>query len=117
MTTSTHLQPSDLPATLRTFLTAHAAHDGATALRTFSPTAVVVDDGTTFRGSDEIATFLSEAGAEFTYTTELVGARRTDDTTWVVTHRLVGDFPGGVVDLDYRFTLADDLIVSLVIAP
>ncbi|GEL97585.1 hypothetical protein CTE05_11320 [Cellulomonas terrae] len=35
----------------------------------------------------------------------------------VVTHRLEGDFPGGVVVLDCRFTLADEVMVSLVIAP
>ena len=32
-------------------------------------------------------------------------------------NHLEGDFPGGVVDLRYKFTLTDDLISELVIAP
>jgi hypothetical protein len=40
-----------------------------------------------------------------------------DDTRYVVSNRIEGDFPGGVVDVIYRFTLADDLITRLEIAP
>lgn len=82
-----------------------------------APAAVVVDDGRTFRGTEEISGFLRHAGAEFRYTTELVGARRTDDSRWVVTQRLEGDFPGGVVELDHRFTLAGGLVAELVVVP
>lgn len=60
--------------------------------------------------------FLRDAGAEFTYTTEQIGTRRVDDDHWVVTLRLEGTFPGGVADLDYRFTLRDGLVAELVIA-
>jgi hypothetical protein len=35
----------------------------------------------------------------------------------VLTHHLEGDFPGGQVDLIHRFTLVDDVIISLEIAP
>ena len=34
-----------------------------------------------------------------------------------VTNHLEGDFPGGTVDLRYRFVLRDDLISRLDIAP
>jgi hypothetical protein len=34
-----------------------------------------------------------------------------------VLQRLEGDFPGGVADLHYRFTLDGDLISGLVIEP
>jgi ketosteroid isomerase-like protein len=106
-----------LPATIRGFLAAHAARDVDAALRAFTPTAVVVDDGTTYRGSKEIRDFVSGAGAEFTYTTELVGTERVDDRHWVAVHRIEGDFPGGVADLRYRFTLDGDLVAELIIAP
>ena len=36
---------------------------------------------------------------------------------WVVRQRLEGDFPGGVVELDYRFVLSGGLISELVISP
>ena len=78
---------------------------------------MVVDEGQTFRGTEEILGFLRNAGAEFTYTTELIGAQRIDDAHWVAINRLEGDFPGGVADLDYRFTMDGDLIAELVIAP
>lgn len=117
MTTPTRIPPSELPAVLRGFLAAHEARDVDAALRVFTPTAVVVDDGTTYRGTEEIRRFLSRAGAEFRYTTELVAAQRVDDTHWVATHRLEGDFPGGVVELGYRFALEGDLVAELVIAP
>jgi ketosteroid isomerase-like protein len=116
MTTPTSIQPSELPATIGGFLTAHAARDVDAAIRAFSSTAVVVDQGQTFRGTDEVREFLRNAGAEFTYTTELIGARRVDDTHWVAVNRLTGDFPGGVAELAYRFTTDGDLITELVIA-
>jgi hypothetical protein len=74
-------------------LAAHVSGDTDAALAAFTPTAVVVDDGTTYRGTEEIRGFLSEAGAEFSYTTTLVGAERTDGTHRVAVNRLEGDFP------------------------
>jgi hypothetical protein len=117
MTTETSIPVGDLPTTVRDYLAAHTSGDVDAALRTFAPTAVVVDDGSTYRGTDEVRRFLSKAGTEYSFTTELVGARRVDDTHWVATHHLEGDFPGGVVDLDYRFAMTGDLIAGLVIAP
>ena len=117
MSTSTPTAPDQLPPTIREYLAAHTARDVEAALRALSVTGSVTDDGQTFRGTEEILHFLNKAGAEFRYTTELIGARRVDDAHWVATNRLEGDFPGGVAELDYRFTLADDLIAELVIAP
>ncbi len=117
MTASTSIEPDQLPATIRGYLAAHQSREAGVALRTFAPTAVVVDDGTTYRGAEEIRRFLSEAGAQFAYTTELIGAERLDDTHWAATNRLEGDFPGGVVELRHRFELDGDLIAELVIAP
>jgi ketosteroid isomerase-like protein len=117
MTTPTSIQPDQLPATIRGYLAAHEALDTDTALRAFTPTAVVVDDGITYRGTEEIRSFLAKAGAEFTYTSTLVAAERTDDAHWVATEHLEGNFPGGVVDLRYRFVMDGESIAELVIAP
>ena len=100
MTTPTSIDPTELPATIRGYLAAHAARDTDAAIEAFSPDAVVVDQGRTFRGTDEVLDFLRSAGAEFSYTTELVGAQRIDDEHWVAANHLEGDFPGGVADLD-----------------
>ena len=117
MTTPASTPLDQLPAPVRGYLAAHEARAADAALRVFSPSAVVVDDGTTHRGTEELRRFVAEAGAEFSYTTTLLGAERIDDTSWVVTQRLEGDFPGGVVDLRFRFELDGDLIAGLVIAP
>ncbi|MCZ2826928.1 MULTISPECIES: nuclear transport factor 2 family protein [unclassified Modestobacter] len=117
MTTPNDIQPDQLPATIRGYLAAHDAGDANTALHAFTPTAVVVDDGVTYRGTEEVRRFLAKAGAEFTYTSTLVAAERSDDAHWIATKHLEGDFPGGVVDLRYRFAMDGDSIAELVIAP
>ena len=117
MTAPTSIRPDQLPAPIRGYLTAHAARDTDAALQAFTPTAVVVDEDHTFRGTEEIRGFLRSGGSEFTYTTLLVGAQRVDDAHWVAVNRLEGDFPGGVVELRYRFAMDGDLVAELVIAP
>ena len=119
MTTNTtphDIRPAELPATIRAFLAAHSAREADAAVRTFTHDAVVVDQGETFRGTEQVLDFLQNAGSEFTYTTELIAARRDDDAHWSVVNRIEGDFPGNVADLDYRFTLTGDLISGLTIS-
>ena len=111
------VEVADLPATIHAFLAAHDARRTDTALSTLALGAVVVDEGRTHRGTEQVLEFLREAGTRFTYTSELVGAQRVDEAHWVTTHHLEGDFPGGTADLRYRFTLHDGLITELVIAP
>ena len=109
--------PSDpLPTTVRDFLAAHIVRDADTASSFLAEDAVFVDQGETFRGKEQVHAFLRDAGSEFEYTTQQIGARRVDDAHWVVTLRLEGTFPGGVAELDYRFALRDDRVAELVIA-
>jgi hypothetical protein len=86
-------------------------------LPAFAEDATVLDDGKTYTGHDEIREWRETAATEYTYTSELTHAEKLDDSHWVLTHHLEGDFPGGQVDLIHRFTLVDDVIISLEIAP
>ena len=113
----TAIEIDDLPDTVRAYLAAHTARDTDTALAAYTDDAVVTDDGHTHRGTGEVRDWLSRSSSEFTFTTELIGAQRVDDRQWVAVSHLEGDFPGGVVDLRYRFTLRDDRIAVLTIAP
>jgi len=106
-----------VPEVITRYQDAHDRHDTDVALSAFAPEAVVLDDGKEFHGSAEISTWLTTAAAEYTYTRTLVSAETTDNDTWLVVNHLEGDFPGGVVDLRYRFALRGDLISELVIAP
>ncbi|WP_432543482.1 nuclear transport factor 2 family protein [Kineococcus sp. SYSU DK002] len=114
--TRTEPRSDTLPSTVREFLAASTVHDADTASAFLAPDPVVVDQDQTFRGREQVHAFLHDAGSEFEYTTEQVGARRVDDDHWVVVLRLEGTFPGGVAELDYRFALRGGLITELVIA-
>lgn len=106
----------NLPATITQYLASHTARDIDAAMRWYTDDAEVTDDGKTYHGRDEIRAWLGRAGSEYTYTTELIGARQADRDTYVATHHLEGNFPGGAADLDFTFTLEDNLITNLVIA-
>jgi hypothetical protein len=111
------IAPEALPGAITRYLKAHRVHDTATAVTAFTGDATVIDDGKTYEGIGEIERWLGRAATEFTYTTELTGAQQTDATRYVATHHLEGNFPGGTVDLRYRFTLRGDLVERLVIEP
>ena len=108
---------AQLPAIISSYLTAHRDDDADTALTAFTDDATVIDEGHTYRGLGEIHRWLHRSASEYTYTIELTGTRRIDDDHWVATHHLEGDFPGGVVDLRFQFTLNGDKIQTLVIEP
>ena len=107
----------ELPAVITTYVSAHRAHDVATAMTTFTVDAVVTDEGHTHCGRQEIAAWLDSAGSEYTFTTEFTGATRSGETDVEVVQHLEGDFPGGVADLRYGFELSGALISRLVIEP
>jgi hypothetical protein len=115
---STPLPVDDVPPAVRTFVTAHQAHDRETELSCFAEDASVTDEGRTYTGLAQLRAWLGKAESEYTYTTEVTGASRTDEDHYDVVHHLEGDFPGGVVDLHFRFALdAAGRIASLVIEP
>jgi hypothetical protein len=45
----------------------------------------------------------------------MTGATKLDDDRYDVTHHLEGNFPGGKVDLHFRFALCDGKIATLAI--
>jgi hypothetical protein len=115
--TNTDTTWNGLPAVVTTYLTAHQTRDVATAIRKFTADAAVTDEGHTVHGRQDIGAWLDSAGSEYTFTTTFTGAIVPDPEHVDVLQRLEGNFPGGVVDLHYRFTLDGDLISRLVIEP
>ena len=105
-----------LPETVRTFMTALDAREVDRVLATLGTDAVVTDEGQHYEGHDEIGAWVATAAAEYTYTTEFTGATTADAGVEVGQH-LEGDFPGGVADLRYRFTLEGTMISRVVIEP
>ena len=107
----------DLPDAVTGYLVAHQARDLDAAMRHYTVDAAVTDEGQTYIGHDEIHAWLARSASEYTYTTELISATRAGDDRFDAVHHLEGNFPGGVVDLHFRFTLRDGLISRLVIEP
>ena len=108
---------TDLPQIVQSYQVAHDRRDTDGALSAFAADAVVEDDGHTYRGLEAIRDWLSRASVQFTYSRTLTDVEVAGANTWLVRNRLEGDFPGGVVDLSYRFVLQDGLIAQLDIAP
>lgn len=106
-----------LPELITDYLSAHQNRELDRAIAFYTEDAVVTDEGQTFHGKAEIRAWLARSAAEYTYTIELVAAERVDDDHYVALHHLEGNFPGGVADLRFRFTLGDGRIAELVIEP
>lgn len=102
---------------ITSYLVAHRARDLDAAIPYYTTDAVVTDEGHDFHGPDEIRAWLARSASEYTFTTEVTGALKVDSQHFDVVHHLEGDFPGGVADLHFRFTLEHPLISRLVIEP
>jgi hypothetical protein len=107
-----------LPAAVAGYFSRTTGDDPRDPAELFSPTATVTDDGHNYQGREAITAWMGRTGSEFTFTVTPVRTEH-DATSTTVVNRLAGNFPGGVVDLRYRFTLtaAGDAIQDLLIAP
>ena len=65
----------------------------------------------------EIRAWRENVATVYEYTTELRGVQATGEGTYVARVQLEGNFPGGAVDLRYRFAVDSDSIRRLEIAP
>jgi ketosteroid isomerase-like protein len=91
--------------------------DATAVLEVFATDAVVVDDGRTYRGLEEIRGWLTGAASEFTTTSTRLSVEQEGDAVDVLV-RVEGNFPGGRVDLHHRFTTdAAGRVATLTIAP
>ena len=103
------------PEVIRRYYAAAASGELDELLSCFAADAHVLDEEQHFQGVPEIRRWREGLASRFTYTTEITATRRIGDDVCVVSTHLEGDFPGGVVDLEQRFTLRDGLIVDLTI--
>lgn len=106
-----------LPRVITSYLDARREGDLEASLRGFALDATVVDEGTTYEGIERIRSWMSQSATEYTYTVEPVALVRANDDEYDVLQHLEGNFPGGQVDLHFRFTLREGSIERLVIEP
>ncbi|MCW2755608.1 MAG: hypothetical protein JWQ32_3019 [Marmoricola sp.] len=101
------------PDIVNRYYAASSAGDLDTLVACFVPDAHVIDEGQSYHGVAEIRAWRESLASRFTYTLDITGVERTGEDAYVVSTHLEGDFPGGVVDLDQRFSLVDGLISAL----
>jgi SnoaL-like domain len=109
--------PVDGPLPVERYFEADSRRDIDAIVALFTDDAVVVDERQTWRGRDAIRQWRAGPASRYQYTTELAEVARTGGDRYRASGRLEGNFPGGTVRLNWDFTIADDLISRLEIAP
>jgi hypothetical protein len=107
---------TDLPAPISGFFLAHNSGKTETFLDLFTADAVVSDEAREHRG-DEIKTWIDGAIASFHPLHAEVTSLAPSGSQTVVTAQVSGTFPGSPVQLRYQFSLRNDKIAALSIAP
>jgi ketosteroid isomerase-like protein len=108
-----------LPTIISRYFTAADNGDTDALVGCFTPDAIVSDEGRSRHGHAEIRQWREEVATAYEYTLEVLEpAGDRGGLAWhdVLTH-LEGNFPGGTVDLTYRFGLLDGHIAELRIGP
>ena len=109
--------PITLPDLIARYFNVQAEGNTDDLLALFTDDATVVDEGTTRHGREEIRAWRNGPATAYTYTTELLAIEELAPDHYIVAGRLTGNFPGGTADLNWDFTIADNHITRLVIAP
>ena len=105
-----------LPAAVETYFAVIDGDAREKAIDSFAADAHVTDDGSTYRGRDDVLSWLTGAASEWETTSTRLSVTTEGQVTTVAT-RIVGNFPGGQVDLRQEFVLDDEgLIQRLTIA-
>jgi uncharacterized protein (TIGR02246 family) len=106
-----------VPELITRYFEADARRDTDALVALFADDAVVVDEGRTWRGTSEIRAWRDGVASAYQYTTEVLGVDAAGGENYVARAHLEGNFPGGTVDLQHRFTVDGDRIHRLEIAP
>jgi ketosteroid isomerase-like protein len=103
------------PTVVTRYLAAADARDFDALVACFTEDGTVFDEGRTYRGRDEIRGWRESLASKWEFTTSVTASEPAGDGGHLVRTHVEGNFPGGVADLTYRFTLAGDLIADLTI--
>lgn len=103
--------PINLPPPIAAYFAADRA-DATAVAACFTDGAIVKDEGRTHRGKSEIIAWKAETSNKYSYTSTPVAMAEEGGKT-VVTCHLVGNFPGGEVDLRHIFAIEGDRIAFL----
>jgi ketosteroid isomerase-like protein len=106
---STKLSPP-----IAAYIQAANAHTTDALLDTLTADAVVMDEGHTYRGHDEIREWSHRTNQEYQATLDVMEVTQTHEET-IVTALVAGTFEGSPLPLRFHFTLSGDKIAALTI--
>ena len=110
-----------LPTVISDYLAASDRGDLDALVACFSDDAVVLDEDQEWLGRAGIRQWREKVANAYEYTVEVRGVAQQGSVDGVqrydVHTHLEGNFPGGTVDLTFRFGLRDDRITTLQIVP
>lgn len=106
----------ELPISVELYFSGKNERDFARAVSGFSATAVARDEAQDYRGPAAIRAWMEDTFARYADIAEVTSFSRDTDTVDVVA-AVSGSFPGSPIRLQFSFTLADELITRLEIAP
>ena len=106
-----------IPEVVSRYFDLDAKRDIDSIVALFADDATVIDERETRKGTAEIRAWRAGPASKYTYTTQVNGTESLGADRYLVTGRLTGNFPGGIADLKWDFTIASDRITRLVIAP
>jgi len=109
--------PTNLPDVISRYFESDADRDIESIVNLFADDATVIDEGEERHGTLEIRAWQTGAASKYTYTTEITSGETLGPDRYLVTGRLIGNFPGGTADLKWDFTIAGQQITRLTIAP
>jgi ketosteroid isomerase-like protein len=107
---------STTPQVVTRYLKAADDGDYDALVACFSDDGTVLDEGRTYRGRNAIRSWRESLRSQWEFTTTVTGSEPDGDARHIVRAHVEGNFPGGVADLTYRFTLTGDQIADLTIA-
>ena len=104
----------NIPKVIMTYFKAVSDHDFDMIETCFTRDATVHDEKRDYKGVKEIRAWLEEAAKKYGYRSLPLSAKEKDGELIVKT-RLIGNFPGSPVEVEYIFTLQDEKISSLIV--
>lgn len=99
-----------LPKILTELVRAQDNFDSTSYANCFTETAVVVDEGKTYNGKNEIKSWIEQANKEYQVTMKPL---EYTEKTEILKAEVSGAFPGSPVILSYSLNIKNELIQSL----
>jgi ketosteroid isomerase-like protein len=105
------------PDAITRYFAAAAKRDADGVFALFTDDVVLKDEDQTWRGASGVRAWWKGPATAYQYTTEVLSVEPAGGAEYVARVRLEGNFPGGTVDLRYRFSVDAQRISRLEIAP